>query len=108
MPKYINNEKGIIEEDHYQNLKDERGIKRLTIQRTKTFENLQGLEFDVLREHVWSKTDKLHHLSRKYYGTNEYWWVIGLVNNKPTDGHYEIGDILKIPKKPSKILGAID
>ena len=41
-------------------------------------------------EHVWTKTDKLHHLSRRYYGTNDYWWIIGLVNDKPTDGHSEL------------------
>lgn len=108
MPKYRNNGKGIIDNDHYQNLKDERGIKVLKIMRTKTFENLQGFEFEIMLEHVWTKTDKLHHLSRRYYGTNDYWWIIGLVNDKPTDGHYKIGDLVRIPRKPGEILEAID
>ncbi len=108
MPKYKNNDKAVITDDHYQNLKDDRGIKKLRIRRTKTFDNIQGMEFEVLTEHVWSKTDKLHHLSRRYYGTNNYWWVIGLVNNKPTDAHYVIGDVLQIPRRPSIVVEAIN
>ena len=108
MPKYRNSQKAVITNDHYQNVKDERGIKKLRILRTKTFEGLQGMEFEVMIEHIWSKTDKLHNISRKYYGTNDYWWVIGVINGKPTDAHYSIGDVLNIPRRPGKILEAID
>lgn len=108
MPKYRNIDPAIIESGHYQGVKDKRGINILRIMRTKTFENIQGMEFDIMKEHVWGKTDRLHHLSRKYYGTNDYWWVIGLVNGKPTDGHYSIGDVVIIPRKPGLIVEAID
>ena len=107
MPEYINTKDAIITDQHYFNLKEKRGIKVLKIKRTTTFESLQGLEFEIEVEHLWTKVDKLHHLSRKYYGTNDFWWVIGLVNGKPTDGHFKIGDVVKIPKKPGNIKGAI-
>lgn len=107
MPKYPSDEDAIIDQEHYKTLMEERGIKTLTIKRSTTFKPLHGMELEELAEHVWTKTDKLFHLSRRYYGTNDYWWVIGLVNNKPTDAHYNIGDVVIIPSNPSKILGAL-
>lgn len=108
MPIYPNSENAIIFDDHYKNLMDKKNRKVLRIKRTQTFEGLQGFEFDILTKHVWTKTDKLFHLSRKFYGTNDYWWIIGLLNGKPTDGHYSIGDEVLIPRKPLRVLEAIE
>lgn len=106
MPKYPNDEKAVITEQHYKNVMESKGLSHLQIRRTKTFENLQNQEFAILTEHVWTKTDKLIHLSRKYYGTNDFWWTIGLINGKPTDAHYTIGDVVNIPMNPSRIVEA--
>jgi len=107
MPIYPSNPNMIIDEEHYKTLMEDRGIKVLRAKRTQTFEGLQNFEFELLEEHIWTKTDKLFHLSRRYYGTNDFWWVIGLANKKPTDAHFNIGDVVIIPSKPSRFLEAI-
>jgi hypothetical protein len=104
MPKYPNNDSAIINNDSYFEIKEARGIKVLKIKRTKTFEGLLGHEFAIMEEHVWSSTDKLFKLSQKYYGNSQFWWIIGLVNGRPTDAHYSIGDIVNIPSKPNQIM----
>jgi len=104
MPKYPNNDNAIINSDTYSEVKVNRGIKVLRIVRTKTFEDLQGQEFDILAEHVWNVSDKLFKISQKYYGSTEFWWIIGILNGKPTDAHYSIGDVVNIPSKPNQIV----
>jgi hypothetical protein len=103
MPKYLDTIKASISQHLYFEILEKRDRKTITINRTKNFKNLQGLEFDILVEHEWTSTDKLFKLSNKYYGTIEYWWVIGLVNSKPTDGHCKVGDVLFIPRDPVSI-----
>ena len=102
MPKYPKNDNAIINNESYFEVKEARGIKVLRIKRTKTFEGLQGQEFDLLTEHVWTSSDKLFKISHKY-GSTEFWWVIGILNGKPTDAHYSIGDVINIPTKPNQI-----
>ena len=107
MPRYLKDLTGILNSDLYFNIFEKKGRKFLKIRRTVSFKNLQETEVDVLTEHIWAKEDKLFKLSMRYYGTIDFWWVIGLVNKKPTDGHFKIGEIVYIPNKPSTIVGAL-
>jgi len=107
MPKYRKRQVSTISSDSYQELKDKRGIKVLKATRTVDFKELQGIEVEILTEHVWSYGDKLFNLSLKYYGDIKYWWIIGILNKKPTDGHYSIGDVVYIPRNPQQIDGRI-
>lgn len=100
MPKYSENNTAILAVDLYFDILEKKGVKSLKIRKTTTFENLQGQEFDVSSEHIWSKGDSLYKLSNKYYGEFQYWWVIGMLNSKPTDSHYSIGDVVYIPSNP--------
>ena len=105
MPKYLDQNKATITDNLLFEILERRGRKKIVINRTKNFKDLQGYEFDIMAEHEWSSTDKLFKLSQRYYGTMDYWWVIGLVNNKPTDANCKIGDVLLIPKNPNGIVG---
>ena len=100
MPKYPNETTGILDEQSYSHVFERKGVKFLRIRRTKDLSPLQNLEVEIMAEHVWAKTDRLHRLSMKYYNGPNFWWVIGLVNKKPTDGHYSIGDVVYIPARP--------
>ena len=100
MPTYSRNNKALLNNDLYFEVLDKKGVKSLVIRRTSTFDKLQGTEFDVIDEHVWSKTDSLYKLSNRYYGEYKYWWTIGITNSKPTDAHFSIGDIVYIPSNP--------
>ena len=103
MPKYPTDNYGILESDSYMSVFEKKGVKFLRIRRTKDFSKLVGEELEILVEHVWSINDSLVKLSNKYYGSMEQWWIIGLLNKKPTDAHYKIGDIIYIPKHPNYI-----
>ena len=41
--------------------------------------------------------DKMYKYAHEIYGDAEYWWVIAWFNNKPTDMHCKVGDVLTIP-----------
>lgn len=49
------------------------------------------------REETWKDGDRLYKLSQKHYNSIEFWWVIGVFNQKPTDAHYQAGDLVLIP-----------
>lgn len=103
MPKYSKNNKALLSNDLYFEVLEKKGVKSLVIRKTTMFDNLQGTEFGVIEEHVWSHGDNLYKLSNRYYGEYQYWWTIGLINSKPTDAHYSIGDTVYIPSNPYHI-----
>ena len=55
-------------------------------------------------ETVWQSNTKLWKLSEANYGDPSFWWVIALFNNKPTDAHFKLGDIVMIPTPLEKVL----
>ena len=48
-------------------------------------------------ERVYGHGDKVYKYAYELYGDTEYWWIIAWFNNKPTDTHCSIGDIIHIP-----------
>ena len=54
--------------------------------------------------HVWTMGDKYYKLADAFYGDSRDWWVIAKFNQKPTESHVKIGDIILIPKPLSVIL----
>ena len=101
MAKYSNLRTAMLENiEHYDKKLEDRGIKKALIHRTVDFSNLKDVRIQILDEIEWTVGTTLHRLAVRYYGTGEFYWVIGLVNNKPTDAHYEIGDVIIIPGEP--------
>lgn len=107
MPKYPNNRNAVLTEQSHSQILEKRGLKKLTFKRSKSFEKLVGLEFDLREEHVWSQGDNLLKLSYRYYGSPDFWWVIGIVNGKPTDANFAIGDIVYIINNPNSVVEAV-
>ena len=48
-------------------------------------------------ERVIGIGDKMYKFSHEIYGDAQYWWLIAWFNNKPTDIHCKIGEVLYIP-----------
>jgi len=105
MPKYFNDQTAILRDDLYKEVFDKKGVKHLRIRRTSDFSNFQNLELEIMAEHIWSYGDSLFKLSNKYYGSYNFWWTISIVNAKPTDAHFKVGDITYIVKRPEEIRG---
>lgn len=55
-------------------------------------------------EHIWSVGDRYYKLAEEYYGDPRDWWIIAKFNNKPTEAHIKIGDVLLIPVPLQKII----
>lgn len=80
-------------------VKDTRDKTSITHYSTPNFKPLTNSQLNTLKvfEHVWSEGDKYHKLATQYYQDATYWWVIARFNNKPTEAHLTIGDIVYIP-----------
>ena len=48
-------------------------------------------------EKIWSIGDKMYKYAHEAYGSTQYWWIIAWFNNKPTDIHCKLGDVIYIP-----------
>ena len=108
MTSYNNDVFGILNSDLYFDMFEKRGVKFLRIRKTKDFSNLSNIDIEISTEYVWSQGDNLHKLSNRFYNDSSFWWCIGIVNGKPTDGHYKIGDIIYIPLNPTFVVEALD
>lgn len=103
MPKYLNEQTGLLDSPSYKEKITNRGQKEAVLRRSVDFGKLKDVELGIADEIIWKYGDTLHKLSVKYYKDSKYYWVIGLVNNKPTDGHYKLGDTVIIPSEPELI-----
>tara|TARA_A100001515_G_C4538016_1_gene199191 strand:- start:339 stop:680 length:342 start_codon:yes stop_codon:yes gene_type:complete len=60
---------------------------------------------DITRSrHIWKVGDRYYKLAIEYYGSAQYWWVIALFNQKPTEADISIGDIIYIPTPLEAVL----
>ena len=83
-----------------------RGIKRVTqygVARL-SYPSDQDLESFETINHVWQSSDTLYNLAGSYYGDAKLWWVIAWYNAKPTETHYQAGDVVFIPLPLSKVM----
>ena len=39
----------------------------------------------------------MYKFAHEIYDNADYWWIIAWFNNKPTDAHCKIGEVLYIP-----------
>ena len=108
MPTYNKDKIKILKSDMYFDLFEKRGIKYVKFRTTKTFGDLSGIRLDLSEEnYIWGATDNLRKLAIRFYNDGDLWWVIGLINNKPTDGHWKIGDEVLVPLNPYIIAGVL-
>ena len=107
MPKYISRKTYVNDLDAYKEMIEDRGVTNIEHFLTFILNNPNYSNGYVTYEHVWKKGDKLYKLASRFYGNVKYWWVIALYNNKPTDAHYRVGDIVEIPISPEEVIAEI-
>jgi hypothetical protein len=86
--------------DLYSNFFKERNVKFINSYETPNFiypDSEQMARLDILT-YVWSMGDRYYKLAYRFYGDSKDWWVIAKFNQKPTESHVKIGDIILIPK----------
>ena len=108
MPKYISSKTAVNDNELYDEMFEERGIKNgIVQQRTVVIGNKFKNVSTPTRKHVWSMGDRFFKLSYQYYDTYNLWWVIALFNGVPTEAHLNYGDVIYIPLKPNALISEI-
>ena len=107
--RYQNKISLVNSDELYDRLFIDRGINFIELEQVPdlnypTPEQIAELE---LISHVWKVGDKLYKLAHEYYDDAELWWVIAFYNKKPTESHFAIGDVLRIPLPLDKMLDFI-
>jgi len=97
--RYRNREVFDNTEDVYEEVREKRGVKKISHHASPNFKTLTQEQFSQLTTvlHTWTVGDRFYKLSYKHYGTTKYWWVIAKFNSKPTESHVKIGDKISIP-----------
>lgn len=108
--RYDNREIGINQTAQYENVLQKRGLKRITQHFTPelkqlTPENMQ--ELDIIDER-WDNSTRFYKLAHKWYGDSTKWWVIAWTNNRPTDAHMKIGDVVRVFLPLERVLNILD
>lgn len=83
-----------------------RGLKEINQFSTPKFKYPTQIDRQGFRSvnHVWSSADRYFKLADKYYGDPSMWWVIAFYNQKPTESHISLGDVIYVPIPLESIL----
>ncbi len=90
----------------YNNIFMDKNVKFIKQFKTPVFSELDTSEMtDVyFISHTWSYGDRYYKLAEKYFGDPKDWWIIARLNQKPTESHVKLGDVLIIPINLTDIL----
>ena len=108
--RYDNRRKVINNLERYEGVFEKRNVRAINMYTTAFFkdlsvEELRGLETKV---HRWQHGDKFFKLANAYYRNPQLWWVIALFNQKPTDNHATLGDLIYIPVPLEEVLSRME
>lgn len=76
--------------------------QRLRYPTQEEVNNIESYEF-----RVWTAGDSYQKLAAEYYGDPEAWWVLAWINQKPTEFHVKMGDVLFVPLVFREALGLL-
>ena len=104
--RYDGVEEAINKEELYQEHLEKRGVKFITQYKTFHMRHPTASQVGKLNMigHTWSLGDRYYKLAHKYYGDSEWWWIIAWFNQKPTESHVELGEVVNIPMPLDKVL----
>jgi nucleoid-associated protein YgaU len=109
MSRYKGRNKGTNDSEMYKDMLEKRGLEKLVQYTTPTLNFPNDDELNRIRtiDYSWKVGDKFWRLASENYSDPKLWWVIAQFNQKPTEGHLEPGDIIKIPLDLAVVLGAL-
>ena len=87
-------------------LKKTRGMELIDQYNTPKFKfpsNAEAANFSTIK-HVWGTGDRYFKLADRYYNDPKMWWVIAFYNQKPTEFHVKLGDVVYIPTPLETVL----
>ena len=105
--RYINRDTMINEKGAYKRyLEKTRGISSIRQYNTAVFKypSLADRKSFNSVNHIWVTGDRYFKLAEQYYGDPTLWWIIAFYNQKPTEFHIKMGDIIYIPVPLESVL----
>tara|TARA_R110002153_G_C13086809_1_gene475008 strand:- start:287 stop:613 length:327 start_codon:yes stop_codon:yes gene_type:complete len=105
--RYKNEEKARLRSINYELLDSKHNRETAIIYRTIDFGALRDTQIALIEYGIWRQGHSLRRISHDAYSDASFWWTIGLVNNKPTDQHFKIGDKIYIPAQPDVLVNII-
>jgi len=96
--------------DRYKELFQQRGVKYIRQYNTATLRYPTENEIaalDVLG-HAWAIGDRYYKLADKHYGDSRFWWVLAWFNQKPTEAHIDLGEVVYVPLPLERVLTFMD
>lgn len=105
-----NREIGINRTEQYRELLKERNVQQIRQHFTTTLKHLTGKQIAQLQlmKHEWKVGDRYSKLAEQWYSDPTAWWVIAQFNQKPTDAHVQVGDVVYIPLPLEQVLRMFD
>ena len=104
--KYRNRNRFVFlnSDELYEDMLRRKRITSLKQYQTRLFTNLRSKPGIETSTHIWKTGDRYYKLANTYYGNPQLWWIIALYNQKPTEGHLRIGDVIEIPSPINLLL----
>ena len=83
-----------------------RGLKEIRQFDTPVFKypSVEEMKNFQIINHIWATGDRFYKLAHEYYSDSTKWWVIAFFNQKPTEFHLELGDVVYIPTPLETVL----
>ena len=83
--------RGAISIDHY----SKQDFNEITLVDRASLEN---------QKYIYKPGDRLFKIAFDAYGDAKFWWILAWWNQKPTDFHCRVGDIIYIPRPLKDVL----
>lgn len=104
--RYDNREVALNQTEQYRELFNDRGREKIRQYFTPelhhpTAEETARLEIVAVE---WKLGSAYYKLADAHYGDPTKWWVIAWFNQKPTDAHVKMGDLVEVPKPLNEVL----
>jgi hypothetical protein len=108
--RYNNREVVNNNSDRYKEIRDERNILVLRQYTTPALKHPTSIDIQniTIRNEVWKTGSKLFKIAKKYYGSPKLWWIIAWYNQKPTEAHFQVGDIVEVPTPLEEIIRILE
>ena len=110
MGRYDNKKTGTNKSDQYENLFEDRGVKKIKQFRTPKLKYPSKKEIENLNlvKYYWKYGDTFLKLAYNFYGDQNYWWIIAQFNKVPFEGDLRVGDAIFIPQPLVRVLSMVE
>jgi nucleoid-associated protein YgaU len=104
--RYKNQNTFVNAREAYKRYLKKRGLDKIKQYDTPTFKHPTAEEIKNFNRinHVWKTGDRFFKLADEYYNDPALWWVIALYNQRPTEFHVKLGDVIFIPVPLESVL----